>query len=353
MDKLYVGLLVGILIGLSIGAEVAWVVKPVEPALACNKIGIIFDNGGIEDKSFNYLAYSGAVRARDELGVVFDYAEPRDMTEYESLQTNFAKTGTYSLIICVGFNQAEVLNKVAKAYPSQNFAIIDAVVDQPNVASLMFKANEGSFLTGVVAGMMTKTDKLGFVGGMDIPPIRDFFIGYKAGAEWANSNVSVLDPVFVGDWDDSVKGKELAISLVGLGADGILACAGKSGLGTFEGVHEQGIMGFGVDACQDYLYPTIIASATKRVDIAVYEIMKAALISAVLPQFDSAHGGFRSGSRSLGIAEGWTGCSRLPDEESFWESRFNFTETPLPGNVLTKLLAARDGIIAGNIVVPS
>jgi basic membrane protein A len=201
--------------------------------------------------------------------------------------------------------------------------------------------------------MMTETKKVGFVGGMDIPQIRDFFVGYKAGVEWANPSVTVLDPVFVGGWSDLTRGKELAVSLIGLGADGIFACAGKSGLGALECVHENGIMGFGVDDCQDYLYPEIIASATKRVDIAVYEMIKAAVISKVLPKLDPAHGGFKGGTYSGGVAEGWTGCSRLPDEESFWESTFNFTETTLPANVLTKLTEARDGIIAETIAVPS
>jgi basic membrane protein A len=216
------------------------------------------------------------------------------------------------------------------------------VVDLPNVASLVFKANEGSFLTGVVAGMLTQTDKVGFVGGMDIPLIRDFFVGYKAGVEWANPDATVLDPVFVGNWGDPTRGKELTVSLIGLGADGVFAAAGKSGLGALEGVHENGVMGFGVDACQDYLYPEIVASMTKRVDVAVYEMIE-----------DAIKGEFKGGVYSGGLAEKWTGCSRLPAEESFWEETFDFTEGPLPENVLTKLNDANAGIIAGTITVPS
>ncbi len=353
MNKLYTGLLAGILIGLIVGAAVAWVAKPVPPTPTYNKIGIILGTGGLGDKSFNDIAYAGAVRARDELGIVFDYAEPKAISEYEGFQTNFAKTGEYALIVCIGFDQADALNKTAQAYPDQNFAIVDMVVDFPNIASLVFKANEGSFLTGVVAGMMTQTKKVGFVGGMDIPLIRDFFVGYKAGVEWANPSATVLDPVFVGGWGDPTKGKELAVSLIGLGADAIFAAAGKSGLGVLEGVHENGVMGFGVDACQDYLYPEIIASMTKRVDVAVYEMIKAAVISKVLPKLDSTQGGFKAGVYSGGLKEKWTGCSRLPDEESFWEATFNFTEPPLPANVMSKLTDANDEIIAGTITVPS
>jgi basic membrane protein A len=353
MNRLYTGLIVGILIGLVIGAGAAWIAKPVPATPTFNKIGIILGTGGLGDKSFNDIAYAGAVRARDELGIVFDYAEPKAISEYEGLQTNFAKTGEYALVVCIGFDQADALNKTATAYPNQNFAIVDMVVDLPNIASLVFRANEGSFLTGVLAGMMTQTKKVGFVGGMDIPLIRDFFVGYEAGAQWANPSVTVLDPVFVGGWGDPTKGKELAISLIDLGADSVFAAAGKSGLGVLEGVHDNGKMGFGVDACQDYLYPEIKASATKRVDVAVYEMIKAAVTSKVMPKLDAAHGGFKGGTYSGGVAEKWTGCSRLPDEEGFWESTFSFTETPLAANVLSKLTEARDGIIAGTITVPS
>ncbi len=353
MNKLFTGLIVGLLIGLIAGAGVAWIAKPVPLASTTTKIGIILGTGGLGDKSFNDIAYAGAVRARDELGVAFDYAEPKAISEYEGFQTNFAKTGEYALVVCIGFDQADALNKTAQAYPNQNFALVDMVVDMPNIANLVFKANEGSFLTGVVAGMMTQTNKVGFVGGMDIPLIRDFFVGYKAGVEWANPEATVLDPVFVGSWGDPTKGKELTISLIGLGADGIFAAAGKSGLGALEGAHENGKMGFGVDACQDYLYPEVKASMTKRVDVAVYEMIKAAAISKALPKISAAQGGFKGGVYSGGLAEGWTGCSRLPGEQAFWEQTFSFTETPLPANVLTKLTDAKSGIVAGTISVPS
>jgi basic membrane protein A len=198
---------------------------------------------------------------------------------------------------------------------------------------------------------MTQTGKVGFVGGMDIPLIRDFYVGYKAGAEWANASVTVLDPLFVGNWADPTTAKEDAIALKNLGADGIFAAAGKSGLGALLACNESGINGFGVDSCQDYLYPQIIGSATKRVDNAVFEMVKAAVISKLLPNLQT--GGFKAGSYNGGLKEGWTGCSRLSDEESFWENTFSFTETPLPANVVSKLTDAREKIISGNITVPS
>ena len=342
MNKLYAGLLAVVLIVVVVAA--AWFAGFFNPAApTAKKIGLILGTGGLGDKSFNDIAYAGAVRAKNELGVDFSYAEPKAISEYEGFQTNYAKSGDYALIVCIGFDQADALNITAQAYPNQNFAIVDMVVNLPNVASLTFKANEGSFLTGVVAGMFTQSNKVGFVGGMDIPLINDFYVGYKAGVEWANPSATVLDPVFVGGWGDPTRGKELAVSLFGLGADGVFAAAGKSGLGALEAAHENQKMAFGVDSCQDYLYPEIAASATKRVDVAVYEMIQ-----------DAIEGKFVGGKvYSGGLKEKWTGCSRLPDEESFWEATFAFTYTPLPDNVYTKLTEANNGIINGTITVPS
>jgi len=315
------------------------------------KIGLVLTRGGLGDKSFNDLAYAGMMRAKSELNITFDYAQPAAIADYESAQRGYAVDGGYALIVCVGFEQADALNITAADYPNQKFAIVDMVVDQPNVASLLFRANEGSFLTGVLAGMLTNTGKVGFVGGMDIPLIRDFYVGYKAGAEWANSTVAVLNPLFVGGWSDPTTAREEALILISQGADGIFAAAGKSGLGALLACNESNVYGFGVDSCQDYLYTQVVGSATKRVDSAVFEMVKAAVISKLLPNLQS--GGFQGGVYSGGLAEGWVGCSRLPEEEPFWESTFSFTETPLPESVVSKLVEARDKIISGNITVQS
>jgi len=315
------------------------------------KIAIVFSTGGLGDKSFNDVTYAGMMRAKDELNITFDYATPAAIADYEGFQRGFAADGGYALIVCIGFDQADALNNVAAAYPNQNFAIADMVVDQPNVASLVFKANEGSFLVGVLGGMLTNAGKVGFVGGMDIPLIRDYFVGYKAGAEWANASVTVLDPLFVGNWADPAMAKELALVLVGLGADGIFAAAGKSGLGALLACNESNVNGFGVDSCQDYLYTQIVGSATKRVDNAVFDMVKSAVISKLLPNLKT--GGFKGGIYIKGVADQWTGCSRLPEEEGFWEQTFSFTETPLSANVLSKLTEARDKIASGNITVPT
>jgi len=316
-------------------AEIARLTAP-------KKVGLILATGGLGDKSFNDISYAGCMRAKEELGVDFDYVETYAIAEYEGYQRDFASSGEYMLIICIGFDQADALAIVAAEYPEQNFALVDMVVDNPNVASLTFRANEGSFLVGVVAGMVTETDKVGFVGGMDIPLIRDFFEGYEAGAQWANPAVTVSDPVFVGDWADPTKGKELSLALIEQGSDCIYSAAGKSGLGALEGAHEEGVYTFGVDACQCYLYDEIIASMTKRVDVAVYEMILDALI-----------GKFQGGFYSGGVAEGWIGLCRLPEEEPLWEETFEFEHLELPDEVINKVIEAKNAILAGDIVVPT
>ncbi len=334
---LVVGIVVVVLVVAAIGVYL-YTRPPPTP-----KIGLVIATGGLGDKSFNDISYAGVQRAKEDLGIEFDYVQPEAIAEYEGYQRDFAKSGNYMLIVCVGFDQADALNKTAAEYPNQNFAIVDMVVDKPNVASLLFKANEASFLVGVTAGMKTITGKVGFVGGMDIPLIRDFFEGYEAGAKWANSTVTVVSPIFVGDWANPTSGKELALGLADAGVDAIYAAAGRSGLGALEAAHERGLIGLGVDACQCYLYPDeMVASMTKRVDNAVYEMIEAAVN-------DEFEGGIKSG----GLAEGWVGLCRLPDEEVFWETKFEFTHRLLEDEVIDKVVDAKDKIVAGEIIVPT
>ena len=307
------------------------------------KIGLITGTGGLGDKSFNDISEAGVIRARDELGIEYDVVQPSAIAEYEGFQRDYAKSGDYELIICVGFDQADALTVVSQEYPEQNFAIVDMVVVQPNVASLLFRANEASFLVGAAAGMMTETGTVGFVGGMDIDLINDFFVGYEAGVLWANPEATVLEPVYVGAWTDLTKGKEVAKSLADLGVDGIYVVAGRSGLGALDAIFEDDINGFGVDACQCYLYTeNIPVSMTKRVDVAVYEMIEAAI-----------EGTFEGGIYSKGLADEWVGVCRLPGEEGFWETEFNFTHPPLETDVEDKILEAKDKIISEEIAIPT
>jgi basic membrane protein A len=315
--------------------EIAELTKP-------KKVGLILATGGLGDKSFNDISYSGCQKAKDELGVDFDYVEPTAIAEYEGYIRDFAKAGEYMLIVCIGFDQSFALDIVAGEYPDQNFALVDMVVDKPNVASLTFRANEGSYLVGVVAGMMSETGTIGFIGGMEDPLILDFYRGYRAGAIWANPAVTVAEAAYVGGWADPVAGKELTTAQIELGIDSVYSAAGKSGLGALEAAHDAGVNAFGVDLCQDYLYDEMVASMTKRVDKAVFEMILDALV-------DKFQGGFYSG----GIAEGWIGMCRLPEEEGLWEDLFDFEHDPLPADVLVKVKEARDGILSGDILVPS
>jgi basic membrane protein A len=358
------------IIGLLIGAAVGYVVAPkgvaqddftllqsentdlkaqITSLTSPKKIGLIIATGGLGDKSFNDLAYEGVTRAEDELGIEFDFVQPASIAEYESLQRDFAASGDYELIVCVGYDQVDAVNIVAAEYPNQKFVLIDEVSDQTNVASLTTRSNEGSFLVGVIAAGVTDTGIVGFVGGIDIPLIRDFYVGYEAGALWLsgelNFAVTVLNPVFVGGFGDPSTGKEVALSLVDLDADVIFVAAGGSGLGALEACNEAGIWGIGVDASQGYLYDEIIASATKRVDIAIYD----QIVNMLLGTFE---GKWISG----GLAEGWAGCDRLPDEEVFWEGFFDFDYDPdrtLVPELVWWIEFARFAIISGSVVVPS
>ncbi len=308
---------------------------------APKKVGLVLATGGLGDKSFNDISYAGCQKAKDELGVDFDYVETTAISEYEGYQRDFAMSGEYMLIICIGYDQAEGLAIVAEEFPDQNFVLIDMVVGNPNVASLTFRANEGSYLVGVVAGMMSETGTIGFIGGMEDPLILDFYNGYKAGAIWANPAVTVAPAAYVGSFGDPVAAKELTTAQIELGIDSVYQVAGGSGLGALEAAHDAGVNAYGVDLCQCYLYDEVVASMTKRVDLALFEIILDALV-------DKFQGGFYSG----GIAEGWIGMCRLPEEEAMWEELFGFEHDPLPADVLAKVKEARDGILSGDILVP-
>lgn len=240
-------------------------------------VGIVFDIGGKDDKSFNAAAWEGVKRAAEALPIKLRDVEPGDPTSIEPCMRAFAERG-YDLIIGVGFAQAPIMDSVARDYPDLKFAIIDGVIDLPNVASLIFKEHEGSFLVGMIAGRVTKTGRVGFVGGMDIPLIHRFHTGYEEGARYANSNIRVFENyVGVTDaaWNNPGKGKELAKAQIERGADVIFQAAGNSGLGVFDAVEETGRLAIGVDSNQNWVKPGfILTSMIKRVDVAVYNAVK-------------------------------------------------------------------------------
>ena len=247
------------------------------------KVGIVFDIGGKDDRSFNAAAWQGVQRAAKDLPIVLRDIEPGTPNAIEPAMRAFAER-KFDLIIGVGFAQAPIMEQVAKDYPDIQFAIIDGVSQLPNVASLVFKEHEGSYLVGILAANASRTGTIGFLGGMDIGLIHRFAQGYEEGAKAVNPNIRVIrNYVGVTDaaWNNPGKGKELSLAQIGKGADVIFTAAGNSGLGVFDAVEQQGKQNgrathfvIGVDSNQNMVKPGfVLTSMVKRVDNAVYDIV--------------------------------------------------------------------------------
>ncbi|EEW26755.1 BMP family lipoprotein [Rhodobacter ferrooxidans] len=234
---------------------------------------IIYDLGGKFDKSFNESAFNGATLWAKETGGTFKELEMQSEAQREQALRRLAESGA-NPVVMTGFAFGDVLNQVAPDFPDTKFAIIDMVVDQPNVKSVVFSEHEGSYLVGLLAGMASKTGTVGFVGGMDIPLIRKFGCGYAQGVVAANPAAKVIlnmTGTTPAAWNDPVKGGELAKSQKAQGADVIYAAAGSTGLGVLQAAADEGILSIGVDANQNYLHPgQVLTSMLKRVDVAVY-----------------------------------------------------------------------------------
>lgn len=246
-------------------------------ALAALKVGLILDKGGKDDKSFNAAAYQGSTLAEKDLKIELKYVEATDSNALESLHRSFAKKN-FDLIIGVGFAQTDAVKKVASQFPNVKFAIVDGEIQAPNVRSLLFEEHEGSFIVGAMAATKSTSGKIGFIGGMDIPLIRRFAMGYSAGAKHINPKITVTEN-YVGvtgeAWNNPAKSKELALSQLSSGVDVIFHAAGASGSGVFDAVEEKKKLAIGVDSNQNWMKPGfILTSMQKRVDIAVYETIK-------------------------------------------------------------------------------
>ncbi len=200
------------------------------------KPAVVYDLGGKFDKSFNEAAYNGAERFKSEAGVDYRDFEIQNDSQREQALRNFARKG-HDPIVAIGFSQAQAVEKVAKEFPDTRFAIVDMVVDLPNVRSIVFKEEEGSYLVGMLAAMASKTGKIGFVGGMDIPLIRKFACGYVQGAKAVNPDIEVFQNMTGttgAAWNDPVRGGELAKSQFDQGADVVYHAAGGTGLGVLQ-----------------------------------------------------------------------------------------------------------------------
>jgi basic membrane protein A len=295
-------------------------------------VGIVFDAGGKDDRSFNAAAWQGVQRAAKELPVVVRDAEPGDPNSVEPALRAFAERG-YDIIIGVGFSQTPIIEQVAKDYPKLDFAIVDGVSQLPNVASLIFKEHEGSYLVGMIAARTSKTGVLGFVGGMDIPLIHKFETGYEEGARAVNPNVKVIQNyVGVTDaaWNNPGKGKELSVAQIGKGADVLFAAAGNSGLGAFDAAEQYGKYVIGVDSNQNWVKPGfVLTSMVKRVDNAVFQIVR-----------DRVNGRFKGGIHVYGL-----------DNEGIGYAVDQYNQKLIPPAVIREVEAAKQKIIRGEIKV--
>lgn len=297
------------------------------------KPAVIYDMGGKFDKSFNEGVYNGIKRFQDETGVEVMEFEVTNETQREQAMQRMVNRGA-TIVLGVGFAQADAINKVAGEHPDKKFAIIDVSwLDQPNLRQYAFKEHEGSYLVGMAAALASKTGKVGFVGGMDIPLIRAFACGYVQGAKSVNTDIEVLQNMTgttPSAWNDPGKGAELTQSQIDRGADVIYQAAGGTGIGVIRAAADAGKLSIGVDSNQNHLAPgSVLTSMLKRVDVAAYETMK-----------DAMSGNFETGVRTLGIAEGGIG----------WALDENNAEL-ITDDMKTRLDAASEKIVAGKISV--
>jgi basic membrane protein A and related proteins len=311
------------------------------------RVGIVFDIGGKNDRSFNAAAWEGVKRAANDLDISLRDVEPGNPTSIEPAMRAFAEKN-YDLIIGIGFAQGPIMQKVAVDYPNIKFAIVDGVIfeadgktPKTNVASLVFREHEGSYLVGMIAASKSKTGVLGFIGGMDIPLIHRFETGYEEGAKSVNPNIRVVDNyVGVTDaaWNNPGKGKELTLNQIEKGADVIFTAAGNSGLGAFDAVEQYGKdendqakkFVIGVDSNQNGVKPGfVLTSMVKRVDNAVYDVVKEVLDNK-----------FRGGFHVFGLDK--DGVAYAMDEHN---------SSLIPADVIEKVEAAKKKIVAGEIKV--
>ena len=310
-------------------------------------VGIVFDIGGKNDRSFNAAAWDGVQRAEKDLPICLYDVEPGNPTSIEPAMRAFAEKN-FDLIIGIGFAQGPIMQKVAMDYPDIKFAIVDGVIfekdgktPKSNVASLVFREHEGSFLVGMIAAAKSKSGVLGFVGGMDIPLIHKFETGYEEGAKSVNPNIKIVQNyVGVTDsaWNNPGKGQELALNQIEQGADVIFTAAGNSGLGAFDAVEKYGKNAsgeankfvIGVDSNQNGQKPGyVLTSMVKRVDNAVYDVVKEVL-----------SGGFKGGFHVFGLDK--DGVAYALDEHN---------KSLISPEILQKVEASRSKIVAGEIKV--
>ncbi len=266
-------------------------------AMAEIKPAVVFDFGGKNDGSFNEGTNNGVKKFAEETGIKVSDFETNNEAQFEQVHRRFAQK-KFNPVLAVGFTQSQALASVAEQFPETQFGIIDSVVDLPNVQSILFKEQEGSFLVGMLAAMKSESDAVGFIGGMDIPLIRAFSCGYEQGARFVKPEIKFLENMTGTDgsaWNNPVRGGQLAQTQMDQGADVVFAAAGQTGRGVLETMAKAKKYGIGVDSNQNSFEPGyVLTSMLKRVDVASYEFMKAA---------QAADGKATGGIKNLGLAE--------------------------------------------------
>ena len=239
------------------------------------KIGMVADLGGINDESFNQSAWEGLQQAEKDFGIEIKVIESKQASEYLTNMESLIDEDV-DMVIGVGYTMKEDIQKQAENYPDKQFVLIDETYDTipENVTPILFRENEAAYLTGLIAGKMTKTNDLGFIGGIQTPVVSRFEYGYKAGVKEANEK-SDVNVQYAGTFSDAAKGKSIANQMYGNGSDIILSAAGGTGLGAIESAKEQNKYAIGVDRDQSDLAPeNVLTSALKRVNVGVYDIVK-------------------------------------------------------------------------------
>jgi len=293
---------------------------------------VVYDLGGRFDESFNQAAYTGAQAFQEETGIEFVDFEIQNDSQREQALRNFARRG-HDPVIAIGFSHGSAVEAVSQEFPDTRFAIVDMVVDQPNVRSIVFKEHEGSYLVGVLAAMASESDTVGFVGGMDIPLIRRFACGYAEGVLSVEPDAEVLTAMTGttgAAWNDPVRGGEITQSHVSAGADVVFHAAGGTGIGVLQAAADAGILGIGVDSNQNGLQPgSVLTSMLKRVDVAVADAFT-----------DAQNDEWTNGFEVLGLAEG--GVDWALDENN---------EGLITDEMRAIVEEAKQAIISGEVVV--
>jgi len=295
------------------------------------KVAIVFATGGLGDRSFNDTAYAGIERAKNELGIVYDYVEPQAISEFETFHRDFASTGEYDLIVGISFDQLDAITTVSAEFPDQKFLLIDQAFegDVDNVASAIFKSNESSFLAGALAALKSETKKLGFLGGMDIPLINEFLSGYIAGAKYVDPSVEVIYK-YTNEWANPNLGKEMALSMYESGADVVYAAAGGSGNGVFMAAKEKGKWSIGGDMTPAQEPDNMIVGTLKRLDNTIYNNIQ-----------DVINGTWKPGLQALGLADEGVDYS------------IDGGQIEIPQDIIDIVEDLKAKVISGEITVPA